>query len=56
MTTSTDPDEIRRQIEATRAGLSNDVNALSDKVSPGKIAERTIRPVGTDRGVTVART
>ena len=40
MTTSTDPDEIRRQIEATRAGLSDDVNALSDKVSPGRIVQR----------------
>lgn len=40
MTTSNDPDQIRREIEATRAGLSNDVNALSDKVSPAKIAER----------------
>ena len=40
MTTSNDPDEIRRQIEATRAGLSDDVNALSDKVSPSQIAKR----------------
>ena len=37
---SNDPDEIRRQIEATRAGLSDDVNALSDKVSPTQIAKR----------------
>ncbi len=40
MTTSNDPDQIRREIEATRAELSNDVNALSDKVSPAQIAER----------------
>lgn len=40
MTTSNDPEEIRRQIEATRAGLSDDVNALSDKVSPAHIAKR----------------
>jgi phage-related protein len=40
MTTSNDPDQIRREIEATRAELSNDVNALSDKVSPDKIVER----------------
>ncbi len=40
MTTSNDPDEIRAQIEATRAGLSADVNELGDKVSPAKIAER----------------
>ena len=37
---SNDPDEIRRQIEATRSGLSDDVNALSDKVSPTQIAKR----------------
>ena len=37
---SNDPEEIRRQIEATRAGLSDDVNALSDKVSPTQIAKR----------------
>lgn len=37
---SNDPDEIRRQIEATRAELSNDVNALGDKVSPAEIAKR----------------
>ena len=40
MTTSNDPDVIRAQIEATRAGLSNDVNQLGDKVSPGQIAKR----------------
>jgi gas vesicle protein len=40
MTTSNDPDVIRAQIEATRAGLSNDVNELGDKVSPGQIAKR----------------
>lgn len=40
MTTSNDPDQIRRDIEATRAGLSADVNALSDKVSPAQIAAR----------------
>lgn len=37
---SNDPDVIRAQIEVTRAELSNDVNELSDKVSPAKIAER----------------
>lgn len=40
MTTSNDPDQIRRDIEVTRAGLSNDVNALSDKVSPTQIMDR----------------
>ena len=52
MTTSNDPDEIRRQIEMTRAGLSDDVNALSDKVSPSQIAKRQKEKVtGTIRSV-----
>jgi len=40
MTSSNDPDEIRRQIQATRAELSGDVDALSDKVNPASIAKR----------------
>ena len=40
MTSSTDPDEIRAQIEATRAGLSREVNQLGDKVNPATIAAR----------------
>lgn len=31
---STDPDQIRREIEATRSSLSSDVDALAYKVSP----------------------
>lgn len=38
MTTS--PDQIRRDIERTRSELSDNVNALGDKVSPGSIARR----------------
>ena len=37
---SNDPDVIRAQIEATRAGLSSDVNELGEKVSPAQIAKR----------------
>ena len=37
---SNDPDAIRAQIEATRAGLSDDVNELGEKVSPSQIAKR----------------
>jgi gas vesicle protein len=37
---SNDPEVIRAQIEATRAGLSQDVNELGDKVSPQQIALR----------------
>jgi gas vesicle protein len=37
---SSDPDQIRREIERTRTGLSDNVNALGDKVNPGSIARR----------------
>lgn len=35
-----DPDEIRRDVERTRADLSRDVDALTDKTSPRNIAHR----------------
>ncbi|MFH5821561.1 DUF3618 domain-containing protein [Georgenia sp. AZ-5] len=38
--TSTDPDRIRADIEATRTSLSGNVDALTEKVSPARIAER----------------
>ncbi|WP_154793978.1 DUF3618 domain-containing protein [Occultella kanbiaonis] len=37
---STEPDRIRSDIERTRAELSSDVDALTDRVSPSRIAER----------------
>ena len=37
---STDPDEIREDIERTRTELSRDVDALADKVSPTQVAQR----------------
>ncbi len=37
---STDPDQIRDDIERTRAELSSDVDALTDKVSPAQAAQR----------------
>jgi len=37
---STDPDRIREDIERTRAELSSDVDALTDKVSPTRVAQR----------------
>lgn len=40
MSTSTDPDEIRADIERTRAELSADVDALEDKVSPSAVLHR----------------
>ena len=36
---STDPDQIRREIEATRSSLSSDVDALAYKVSPSRIVD-----------------
>jgi len=42
MTTSNDPDEIRAEIEYTRAALSDDVDALADTANPKKIAQRQV--------------
>jgi Protein of unknown function (DUF3618) len=42
VTTSSDPDEIRREIERTQANLSQDVDALTEKVTPSKIVERRV--------------
>jgi len=42
MTTSNDPDEIRAEIERTRAALSDDVNALTDTANPKNIARRQV--------------
>src|SRR5207248_1074645 len=50
--TTTDPDQIRQEIERTRAELSDDVNALTYKVSPRRVVgERVDRARGTFRGV-----
>ena len=48
---STDPDQIRDDIERTRAELSSDVDALTDKVSPTQAAQRQadrVRATATD--------
>ena len=42
MTTASDPEQIRREIDRTQAALSQDVDALTDKVTPGKIVERRV--------------
>jgi hypothetical protein len=39
---SNDPEQIRREIERTRLELSDNVNALGDKVNPGSIAKRQV--------------
>jgi gas vesicle protein len=41
-TRSDDPEVIRRDIEATRAELSRDVDALTEKVSPARVVERRV--------------
>jgi Protein of unknown function (DUF3618) len=42
VTTSSDPEEIRREIERTQANLSQGVDALTEKVTPSKIVERRV--------------
>jgi hypothetical protein len=39
---SNNPEEIKRDIEATRDELSRDVDALSEKVSPARVLERRV--------------
>ena len=41
-TRSSDPEVIRREIDATRADLSRDVDALTEKVSPARVMERKV--------------
>jgi len=45
MTTSNDPDEIRADIERTRATLSNDVDDLAESVKPQAVARRQVDKV-----------
>jgi gas vesicle protein len=40
-----DPEQIRAEIEATRANLGQDVDALADKVTPSKIVDRQVDKV-----------
>jgi ElaB/YqjD/DUF883 family membrane-anchored ribosome-binding protein len=42
MTTSSDPDVIRQQIEDTRRELSYDVDALNEKVNPSRVMDRRV--------------
>jgi hypothetical protein len=41
-TKSDDPEVIRRNIDATRADLSRNVDALTEKVSPGRVVSRNV--------------
>jgi hypothetical protein len=36
----TSPEELRREIEQTRMGMSENLDAIGDRVSPGRIVER----------------
>ncbi|HET9650140.1 MAG TPA: DUF3618 domain-containing protein [Microlunatus sp.] len=45
MTTSSDPDEIRAEIERTRESVSDDVNRLADAAKPSNIARRQVDKV-----------
>ncbi|MEV8632883.1 DUF3618 domain-containing protein [Streptosporangium sp. NPDC051023] len=40
--TDTDPAELERRIEQTRAELAQTVDAIADRVSPKKVARRTV--------------
>ena len=42
---SSNPDQIRHEIEETRAELSGDVNALADSVRPSAVAQRQVDKV-----------
>ena len=44
---STDPDEIRREIEATRAELAGDVDRLAERTSPKRVARRGLDKIGS---------
>lgn len=44
---STDPDQIRSEIDQTQRDLSADVDALTEKLSPPRIVERRVRRTRT---------
>ena len=50
--TSTEPEQIRADIERTRAALSENVNALADEANPKNIAKRQVNKV-KEAGVSV---
>ncbi|MFG1698730.1 DUF3618 domain-containing protein [Nonomuraea sp. NPDC049309] len=50
----TDPDELERQIARTRAELARTVDAIVDRVSPKRVAERTVADVKSRAGHFVA--
>lgn len=44
---SNDPDEIRREIERTRAELASDVDQLADRTSPKRVVQRNVNKLGS---------
>ncbi|TDD38102.1 DUF3618 domain-containing protein [Nonomuraea terrae] len=50
----TDPDELERRIARTRAELARTVDAIADRVSPKRVAERTVADVKDRAGHFVA--
>jgi LPXTG-motif cell wall-anchored protein len=44
----TDPAELERQIERTREELAQTVDAIVDRVSPKRVAERSVAKVRSD--------
>ena len=40
--TSSDPEEIRAEIEATRTRLSDDIDTLADQANPKRMAQRQV--------------
>lgn len=47
MADHTDPDEIQREIERTRADLAETIDAIAEKVSPKRVVARTADRVRT---------
>jgi LPXTG-motif cell wall-anchored protein len=41
----TDPDALEREIERTRADLARTVDAIADRMSPKRVAERSVAKV-----------
>jgi hypothetical protein len=48
--TSEDPDVMRRDVDATRAELSRDVDALTEKITPSKVIGRRVGRVRSAAG------
>jgi gas vesicle protein len=51
-TRSDDPDQIRQQIEQTRADMSDTIEAIQDRLNPGRVAEQV---KGEVRAATIGR-